>query len=251
MGSVAGDNSYQQTVSVAVDSLPLNVMNRVILFNPRSARALHRIPNSILQVGASIHGKFDYVLVDGNLEQDPWLTIQKYLNTGEFKYFGCTAMPGPQLKQAIPYSKKIREMYPNVVTIWGGYFASNQYKSVINSPYVDYIVNGPGDETFPQLLTALEKDANIDSIQNLIYKRGEQIIKTTQAPLGDQDQLPQLPYEYLNHQYPISRYLGRTFLGNRTAAYHSSMGCPFTCSFCAVVPIYNARWKGKSARADP
>ena len=25
------------------------------------------------------------------------------------------------------------------------------------------------------------------------------------------------------------------------------MGCPFTCSFCAVVPIYKARWKGKSA----
>jgi radical SAM superfamily enzyme YgiQ (UPF0313 family) len=25
------------------------------------------------------------------------------------------------------------------------------------------------------------------------------------------------------------------------------MGCPFTCSFCAVVPIYEARWKGKSA----
>jgi radical SAM superfamily enzyme YgiQ (UPF0313 family) len=30
-------------------------------------------------------------------------------------------------------------------------------------------------------------------------------------------------------------------------AYHSSFGCPFTCSFCAVVPIYNAKWKGKSA----
>jgi len=25
------------------------------------------------------------------------------------------------------------------------------------------------------------------------------------------------------------------------------MGCPFKCSFCAVVPIYNARWRGKSA----
>jgi len=36
-------------------------------------------------------------------------------------------------------------------------------------------------------------------------------------------------------------------MGTRTASYHSSMGCPFTCSFCAVVPIYNARWKGKSA----
>ena len=31
-------------------------------------------------------------------------------------------------------------------------------------------------------------------------------------------------------------------------AYHSSIGCPFTCSFCAVVPIFEARWKAKSAQ---
>jgi radical SAM superfamily enzyme YgiQ (UPF0313 family) len=42
-------------------------------------------------------------------------------------------------------------------------------------------------------------------------------------------------------------YLGKTYLGNRTLAYHSSIGCPFTCSFCAVVPIYEARWKAKPA----
>jgi radical SAM superfamily enzyme YgiQ (UPF0313 family) len=66
--------------------------------------------------------------------------------------------------------------------------------------------------------------------------------------LQDQDSLPKLPYEHLNSFYPVQQYLGKTFLGKRTAAYHSSMGCPFTCSFCAVVPIYNARWKGKSAR---
>jgi len=222
-------------------------MKKVILFNPRSARAKHRIPNSILQVGASIHGKFDYVFVDGNLEKDPWLAIQKYLETGDFGYFGCTAMPGPQLKQAIPFTTKIKSLYPNVITIWGGYFSSNQFKSVINSPDVDYIVNGPGDETFPQLLNALETNSPIEEIKNLIYKKNNDIVKTPQAVLGDQDKLPQLPYEYLNKQYPLSRYLGKTFLGKRTASYHSSMGCPFTCSFCAVVPIFNARWKGKSA----
>lgn len=222
-------------------------MNKVILFNPRSARAKHRIPNSILQVGASIHGKYEYVFVDGNLEGDPWLTIQKYLDSGEFKYFGCTTMPGPQLQQAIPYTKKIRELYPNIVIVWGGYFAANQYKSVINSGYVDYIINGPGDDAFPQLLDALEKNTTPHLIQNLIFKDKGEIIKTAQAALQDQDKLPQLPYELLDQFYPLSRYLGKTFLGSRTAAYHSSMGCPFTCSFCAVVPIYNARWKGKAA----
>ena len=30
--------------------------NKIILFNPRSANSKYRIPNSILQVGASIHG---------------------------------------------------------------------------------------------------------------------------------------------------------------------------------------------------
>jgi radical SAM superfamily enzyme YgiQ (UPF0313 family) len=223
-------------------------MNKVILFNPRSARAKHRIPNSILQVGASIQGKYEYVFIDGNLEKDPWEKISNYLKTGEFKFFGSTVMPGPQLNQAIPYSKKVRELFPDVITIWGGYFAANQYRSVLQSDFVDFVINGPGDEAFPQLLDALTTNQSYESIQNLIYKKNDNIIKTRQAPLLDQDTLPQFPYEALNSFYPLKNYFGKTFLGKRTASYHSSFGCPFTCSFCDVVPIYNARWKGKSAQ---
>ncbi|MBD0279358.1 MAG: hypothetical protein ICV81_15565, partial [Flavisolibacter sp.] len=47
-------------------------MRNVLLFNPRSANYKPRIPNSILSIAASIEGKFDYALVDGNLEDDPW-----------------------------------------------------------------------------------------------------------------------------------------------------------------------------------
>ena len=100
-------------------------MNKIILFNPRSANSKHRIPNSILQVSASIHGKYEYVFVDGNLEKYPWDKIESYLRTNEFRYFASTVMPGQQLKQAIPFSKKVREQFPDVKIIWGGYFASN------------------------------------------------------------------------------------------------------------------------------
>jgi radical SAM superfamily enzyme YgiQ (UPF0313 family) len=222
-------------------------MNKVLLFNPRSANYKPRIPNSILAAAASIDGLFDYVIVDGNLETDPAEKIFYYLSTGDFKYFGLTCMPGPQLKQAIPISKKIRQLYPAIKIIWGGYFPSNQSKVVIGSGYVDFIINGPGDKCFPQLLTALENNTPYDLISNLIFKSGEQIVKTKKDELYDQDELQPLPYEKLNSFYPIRRYLGKTYLGTRTIAYHSSMGCPFTCSFCAVVPIYNARWKGKSS----
>jgi radical SAM superfamily enzyme YgiQ (UPF0313 family) len=223
-------------------------MNKVLLFNPRSARTKPRIPNSILSIAAAIEGRNGYAIVDGNLETDPWDKINSYLSTGEFGYFGCTCMPGPQLRQAIPISKKIRELYPQVTIIWGGYFASNQPKVVLNSGYVDFIVNGPGDKCFPQLLQALENKQPWDLISNLIYKSGDDIIKTHKDDLYDQDALASLPYDTLNNFYPLRRYLGKTYLGTRTIAYHSSMGCPFKCSFCAVVPIYNARWRGKSAQ---
>jgi anaerobic magnesium-protoporphyrin IX monomethyl ester cyclase len=222
-------------------------MSKVLLFNPRSANSKPRIPNSILSIAASIDGIFEYVIVDGNMELDPAEKIFNYLRQGTFCYFGLTCMPGPQLKQAIPISKKIREQFPQIKIIWGGYFPSNQSKVVLNSGYVDFIVNGPGEKCFPDLLAALENDQSYELINNLIYKKGDEIIRTKKDELYNQDELPPLPYEKLNSFYAVQRYLGKTYLGTKTIAYHSSFGCPFTCSFCAVVPIYNARWKGKSA----
>lgn len=225
-------------------------MAGVILFNPRSANAKPRIPNSILQVAASIEGKHPYWLVDGNMEKDPLPKILQYIQENTIHCLGITVMPGPQLKQSIPISKHIKEAYPEIQIVWGGYFPSNQPKSVLNSGYIDYIINGPGDVCFPALLEKIEKgDKNVEGIPNLIYKKDNEIKYSTKDGIYDQDTLPPFPYQKLNSFYPIQKYLGKTYLGSKTIAYHSSFGCPFTCSFCAVVPIYNARWKGKSAQA--
>lgn len=219
------------------------------MFNPRSATTKPRIPNSILAIAASLEQHFEYVIVDGNREVNPWDKIYAYLASGDFKFFGCTCMPGPQLKQAIPVSNKIRALFPEIIIVWGGYFPSNQPASVLNSGYVDFIINGPGDKSFPALLHTILENKPYELLPNLIYLQDGKIIKTQKDELYDQDDLPPLPYDRLHQFYSIKGYLGRTYLGTKTIAYHSSIGCPFKCSFCAVVPIYNARWKGKSAEA--
>lgn len=221
--------------------------NKVLLFNPRSANGKYRIPNSVLQVAASIEGRYDWVIVDGNRERDPYAKIAAYLGTGEFRYVGMTVMPGPQLKQAIPFSRRIREEFPGTVMIWGGYFATNQHKVVLRSGFIDFVINGPGDHAFPALLDALETGLPFADIRNLMYIAGDKIVKTPKEDLIEQSTLPLLPYEKLDRLYSMRTYLGKTYLGNRTMAYHSSVGCPFTCSFCAVVPIYEARWKARPA----
>ena len=200
-------------------------------------------------MAATLNGLYEWVIVDGNLEVDPWTKIEKYLASGEFFVFASTVMPGPQLKQAIPFSKKVRESFPKVRIIWGGYFPSNHSKVVLNSGFVDFVVNGPGEKVFPALLKELETGTrNFSALPNLIFKNeADELITTKKDEIYDQDLLPSFPYAQLNGFYDMRRYLGKTCLGTKTIAYHSSFGCPFTCSFCAVVPIYNARWKGKSA----
>lgn len=218
----------------------------IILFNPRSANKKFRIPMSVLQIAASIDDVYSWTIVDGNREIDPLSKIIHQI-TPQTKYIGFTVMPGPQLKQAIPFAQKLKEQFPGIKMIWGGYFASNQYKSVLESGYVDFVINGPGDYAFPALLKALDNNLPIDEIENLIFVREGKIIKTPKAELVNYDVLNPLPYDKLDKIYNIKSYLGKTYLGQKTLAYHSSFGCPFTCSFCAVVPIYNAKWKGKSA----
>ncbi len=199
-------------------------------------------------MGASIQQQYSYAFVDGNREQDAWLALKTYLDSPQLRYVGFTVMPGPQLKQAIPFSRCIKSQYPHLKIIWGGYFASNHAEVVLKSGYVDYIVRGPGDLAFPSLLQALDQDGPIEHIENLVFMDGRgEIVRTPTQALMDQDELPDLPYQQLARFYPLEHYLARTFLGKRTLAYHSSIGCPFTCSFCAVVPIYQARWRGKSA----
>jgi anaerobic magnesium-protoporphyrin IX monomethyl ester cyclase len=222
-------------------------MKKVLLFNPKSAVAKHRVPNSIMNIAASIEGMTDWVIVDGNCESDPYTRIASYLASGEYAYIGFTVMPGPQLRQAVPFARQIKKDFPATIMIWGGYFPTNQYKAVLESGYVDFVINGPGDHAFPALISALDNGAPYELIKNLIYLSDGQVIKTGKQDLIEQDTLPPLPYDKLNGLYPMKHYLGKTYLGNKTLAYHSSIGCPFTCSFCAVVPTYEARWKAKSA----
>jgi anaerobic magnesium-protoporphyrin IX monomethyl ester cyclase len=56
------------------------------------------------------------------------------------------------------------------------------------------------------------------------------------------EELPDLTYERVE----MERYIHPTYLGRRTVAHNSSFGCPFACSFCAVVAMSNRRWFAQS-----
>jgi anaerobic magnesium-protoporphyrin IX monomethyl ester cyclase len=215
----------------------------VCLVNPRATEWRSRIPLSVLSIGASLEGRFSYEIVDGNVDRDIHVTIRNLVRERGVRYIGFTVMPGPQLTHAIRLSRMIREQFPAVKIIWGGYFPSLHANVVLGAPYVDFVIRDQGDYAFRMLLERSEHGGSLETVPGLSYRIDGTIRHNEKQPMIDPCQLPPLPY----HRVDVMRYVGRTYVGTRTVNYHSSVGCPFMCGFCAVASSYRARWSGLSA----
>ena len=217
----------------------------IVLVNPRSAKWKHRLPMSILSLAAVLEGSYSYELVDGNFETDLEAALTQTIRRTNAKYLGITVMPGPQLLQAIPLTQQLKQSFPQLTVIWGGYFPSLHAATVLRSGFVDFVIRGQGELSFRELIDAREQGEPVDRIQGLSFIRNGEVIQNPKRPVTDPNTLPPMPY----HRVEMRRYIGKTYLGTKTMTYHSSFGCPFLCGFCAVAAIYNARWVGKKSAA--
>ncbi len=214
----------------------------IALLNPKSAQWKHRIPLSILSLGAVLEGRYSYQLIDGNIDRDVRRSLQQAVRNG-VRYLGVTVMPGPQLIEAIKLTSELKSSNPNLNVIWGGYFPTLHTDVVLRSGIVDYVVRGEGEWAFAELINALETGTPLNSVQSLSYRSSGGIVHNPKRAATDPNGLPPIPY----HRIAVERYLTKTILGTRTAVYHSSYGCPFLCGFCAVAAAYKGRWLARSS----
>ena len=218
----------------------------IVLFHPRSTKPKNRrLPLSVLHLAAVLEGREEYEIVDGNVDPDPWATIDALLQSGHVTLLGVSVMPGPQLQSAIAVCCAAREKYPRVPIAWGGYFASLYTEASLNAKYVDFVVKGQGEETLLELIDALRGARDFSGIRGMAFKDQFGLhVHTAERPLKAPDEFPWLPY----HRLDASKYVARTFLGSRTAVHQASIGCPFRCNFCGVVPVYDREKMESPAR---
>ena len=216
----------------------------IVLYNPPSSASRKPIlPMSLLAVGALLEERYEYVIIDGNLEPDSFAAIEKVIVEQGADILAVTVMPGPQLADAVPLCQRMKATYPDVTIVWGGYFPTQHYDAVLRADYVDYVVRGHGEEAFISLLDVLKRGASPVALNGIAYHAGDDIIPNAPAPIPHPDKLPDFPY----HRIDLGRYIRRTFMGERTLPHHSSYGCPFFCNFCAVVNMVEGRWLAQSA----
>ena len=219
----------------------------IVLFNPISTSpGKQPLPLSLMALAAVLEQRGDaWALVDGNLCADPAAEIVARLSAvprSLAPLLAVSVMPGPQLTQAVDVCRRVKEALPHVPIVWGGYFATQHTRTVLRAPYVDFVVRSQGEHALAQLVDVLRGGGILNAVGGLSWKAGDSVVDNPVQPLTSLDDLPDFPY----HRVPMERYIHPNYLGRRTAAHSSSFGCPFACSFCAVVAMANRRWLAQS-----
>ncbi len=175
-------------------------------------------------------------MVDGNIDRDVVAATLHAIEAERFDAVGISVMGGPQMEPSIAVSKAIRERFPHMPIVWGGYFPTLYTDTALSAPYVDYAIRGQGEESLPELMAALDRpDRDVSRIGGLSWKRDGDIVHNPgrRFSLGDSGIV--LPYDKLGDP---RRYLAPTFLGRRTAAHQAAIGCRFRCTFCGVAAMF-------------
>ena len=73
--------------------------------------------------------------------------------------------------QTLELSEKIKKLNPDVKICLGGYCATYYYDEIFNiSNYVDFIVQGEGEDTFRELCDVLNDEGDLNNIKGLIFR---------------------------------------------------------------------------------
>ncbi len=108
----------------------------------------------------------------------------------------------------------------NATIILGGPEVSYRAEDVLNNyDFIDYVLSGEGEETYPELLNKLCGNDTITSVAGLSYRYNNEIIS-----------IPEKEYT----STPPSPYSDEFFdkLNGRITYIETSRGCPYRCAFC-------------------
>ena len=151
----------------------------------------------------------------------------------------------------------IKASTPDVPIIIVGGHVSALPERTLQEEDVDFACKGEGPVTVVQLIDALKQDreADLASVQGLVWRQGEEILINPPAPLTKDldadlhgnvwDMLPMEKYRAHNWQC-----FGDLGARQPYASIYTSLGCPYKCTFCCInAPFDVNRYRMRSPEA--
>ena len=135
--------------------------------------------------------------------------------------FGITCLTA-HVRRAYEIAQMIKECYPESIVITGGLHPTSLPAESLNTGFVDYVVQGEGEQIMFQLHRAIRGEGSPRDILGVAYiEEGNVKCNAPASLIPDINEIPNFPYHEFDH--------GRYDFGMIV----SSRGCPYRCSYCS------------------
>jgi len=197
-------------------------------------------PLGLLATARYVAREFDTVLIDQRLDQNWREALLKELNSSPL-CVGIHSLTGNQIKHSLEVASFVRE-HSDVPIVWGGAHTTLLPEQSLMDPGVDIIVEGEGEATFFELVSALKSGKDLKDVLGLWFVLDGKPRHTGTRDLIEMDTLPEMPYDLVD----FNEYLPLEF-EKPTFYIESSRGCPNNCTFCYNKVFHRRRWRAFSA----
>ncbi len=238
---------------------------KVVLFLPHRADpargesfSADLLPLELLQIasGPVVDG-FEIVMIDAMIEPD---YLRKVLEACDGALcFASSSILGYQVYDGYLTAKAVREKYPNLPIIQGGWFPSVTPEMYLNGNVADAVGIGQGELTFRDVVNALYNGEDLSTVAGLAIKRDGKVVYTDHRPVVGFEKFEPVPWHLLEfdryrdlqlkptnmkvrHRFPLP---GKWTPSNPPVgfSFFSSFGCPEDCTFCCSPQLTGRRWK--------
>ena len=221
-------------------------MNVLLLSMPDSFEHMPsvaiRMPNGAL---ASLAGNVDshhrIAIADLILaRREVRSTVERLVRELQPDVLGLSVMTF-QRGTALNIATFVRRLRPGISVVVGGYDPSLAPAAYEACPDVDFIVRGEGEQTFCELLRAVETAGGYHEVAGLSYRTPGGFRSNPDRPIA---RLASNPLRLPNRAARVLN--GYTLLGRHVDVVETSRGCTFDCSFCSIIEM-----RGRNFHAYP
>jgi len=180
--------------------------------------------------------KIKVKVIDEQVEDNTFELVTEYVRGMSKPYiFGFSVLTA-SFKRAIVVSKRLKELYPDSIILFGGIHPTAVPEDVLAHKHIDFVFRGEAEIVLPQLYACLKERRDFVHIEGVSYRLGGQIIHNKSAAIvEDLDGLPPFPYHFFSSEkYDLGAIVG-------------SRGCPHQCIFCSNRITTKKKYRYRSA----
>jgi len=243
----------------------VSARKKLVLFLPHRADpgrgemfSADLLPLELLQIASGpIADGYEVVMIDAMIEPD---YLRKVLEACEDALlFASSCILGYQVYDGFLVAQAVKEKYPQLPCIWGGWFPSVTPEMYLTGGIADAVCIGQGELTFREVVQTIDSGGDLADVPGLAVQRDGRMQFTDHRPVVGFEEFEAVPWQLLDfekyaelqvrpthlkvrHRFPLP---GKWTQDNppRAFSFFSSYGCPEPCTFCCSPALTGRRWK--------